>query len=555
MTDWQTHAALRSRREASKASGVALLVFGFFAAGCVSVAGYQRGEVVPVDELVRHRDDPVALAVRLLAEGRPALAFHALEVGRTMRFVGEQLVRRDHRQRAASGLTLGDDLRISAASAGTDCRDDLPGSCGRAGPSLAVRGGSRGLVMQRLGAARRARDQTAQDQFWTDYKIVERRLEAFARSEGVRSYRSIFHGRFVVPSAANAQLSLGPEQAYVSYLIADVAWALVVTRRGSHAVRLAAPPDAIAAAAAALRVAILCPTYRPDVQLRRCGPRWHEAWQAPAAQLHAMVLAPIESHLQGATSLFVASDGPLVHVPFAVLRNADGQLAIRRRRITYVPSLSIYLMALNRKRSEAPPSMLAVGDPLHELAQTMRLPMAALEATTVGGIFDGSTVRIDATASEVSVLRDIASHNVLHFATHGIASRDDPLLSALLLASGDGGDGLLTADEIRWLNLDHLHVAVLSACETAVASEAHGGDAALSSLVGSFLVAGAPAVVGTFWQVNDTSTTLLMMRFYEAFLEVGVSEAIRRAQLDLSGHAEFGHPFYWAAFSPWGIDS
>lgn len=362
----------------------------------------------------------------------------------------------------------------------------------------------------------------------------------------------------MVPSSENAQLSLSPEQAYVSYVVRDAVWALVVTRKTTVAVKLAISPADLDSMVRKLRIALLCPTYSRGKRLRRCGRAWQTRWQAPASKLHAQVWAPIAKHLTAARSVFVATDGPLVHVPFGVLRDDKGQILLAAARLTYIPSLAVYLSALNRKRKRlAPPTMLAIGDPQHDVALaagTSRLPMAALEAAAVGGIFDGSTLLTDSRAREGLVKRTIASHNVLHFATHGLANSDDPLLSALLLSSGDG-DGLLTADEIRWFDLNHLHVAVLSACETAIGASDQGGDAVLSSVVGSFLVAGAPAVVGSFWQVSDASTTLLMLKFYAAFLEVGVSEAMRQAQLSMAQHPKFAHPYFWAAFSPWGIDS
>jgi CHAT domain-containing protein len=107
----------------------------------------------------------------------------------------------------------------------------------------------------------------------------------------------------------------------------------------------------------------------------------------------------------------------------------------------------------------------------------------------------------------------------------------------------------------------------------------------------AFLQAGAAGVVGTLWPVDDTSTALIMMKFYDLHLakKIAPASALRQTQLWLrdatrqdissfltdmlrsgrlsSAHGEllrasltggtaadkpFNHPFYWAAFQFYG---
>jgi CHAT domain-containing protein len=107
----------------------------------------------------------------------------------------------------------------------------------------------------------------------------------------------------------------------------------------------------------------------------------------------------------------------------------------------------------------------------------------------------------------------------------------------------------------------------------------------------AFLQAGASGVIGTLWPVDDVSTALVMMKFYDLYLAKGTPPALalRQAQLwlrdagreevlaflagmrrlgrllpqheaqlaaslsDGSGDAKpFSHPFYWAAFQFYG---
>jgi CHAT domain-containing protein len=112
-----------------------------------------------------------------------------------------------------------------------------------------------------------------------------------------------------------------------------------------------------------------------------------------------------------------------------------------------------------------------------------------------------------------------------HFACHGSFDPEDPAESGLRLA---GEDRLTLRDlgEPRWEQaLQGLRLAVLSACQTAIVDFAHLPEEAFG-LPAGFLQAGAPAVVGSLWPVDDESTALLMHRFYELHLRGDPGEDI-----------------------------
>src|SRR5262249_10108709 len=160
-------------------------------------------------------------------------------------------------------------------------------------------------------------------------------------------------------------------------------------------------------------------------------------------------------------------------------------------------------------------------------------------------LFPNATLLVGASAQEGRIVTLSPEHNVLHFATHGLLLGDlVPGASSLLVTADDAHDGFLNAAEIAALDLSHTYVAVLSACETAVAED--GGSTDLGSLTNAFLGAGTPTVVGSLWQVEDYVTTLIMLGFYRRFLEVGAAEALRQAMLEVRADPRFAHPFYWA---------
>jgi CHAT domain-containing protein len=101
----------------------------------------------------------------------------------------------------------------------------------------------------------------------------------------------------------------------------------------------------------------------------------------------------------------------------------------------------------------------------------------------------------------------------VHFALHGLSATKIPERTALLLASDkDSAEDILLQDrEIRDLRLS-ADLVTLSACDTGIGRLQ--GQEGISSMVGSFLLAGARSVVASLWQVDDRSTSALMKRFY-----------------------------------------
>jgi CHAT domain-containing protein len=204
-------------------------------------------------------------------------------------------------------------------------------------------------------------------------------------------------------------------------------------------------------------------------------------------------------------------------------------------------------------------------------------------------------------ATEAAFRRQAPKHRWLHLATHGFfappalrsalaavdedqsadvdadlpvdrtfAGRHPGLLSGLALAGAneppgaDGDDGILTALEVATLDLTHVEVAVLSACETGL-GEVAGGEGVLG-LQRAFQVAGARTTVTSLWEVPDVATQLLMQRFYENLWDKDMPklEALREAQIWLmkeggkrglgtgknepTGRVSRLPPFYWAGW-------
>jgi tetratricopeptide (TPR) repeat protein/CHAT domain-containing protein len=129
--------------------------------------------------------------------------------------------------------------------------------------------------------------------------------------------------------------------------------------------------------------------------------------------------------------------------------------------------------------------------------------------------------------------------NNTQFGRQGISGFNPGLLSGLALsganvrAEADEDDGILTAVEVAGLNLEHVDLVVLSACETGL-GEVAGGEGVLG-LQRAFQLSGAKTAVTSLWKIPDRATSQLMQRFYENLWDRKMSkvDALRDAQIGM----------------------
>jgi CHAT domain-containing protein len=323
------------------------------------------------------------------------------------------------------------------------------------------------------------------------------------------------------------------------------------------------------------------------------------------------VFAPVRRHLPAGTKrLFLCPDAALAAVPFAALPGGvPGSRLVDEFDLVHVelaqdlvPAASLpdrgrgalvvggvdYGAADPGGSPPAPPPAHAP----REGGRWAPLPATGREARFVASRLPDAITLSGAAATEERVRELSRGKAILHLATHGYVVADrlvrarrpeeeprnfdaamarqlsvgtDPmLLAGVVLAGADGGnggggdDGLLTAAEVSWFDLEGMGLAVLSACETGRGTPA-AGEGTLG-LVRGFRLAGARRVVASLWKVDDDATALWMERFYEAHLGRGLepSAAAREAAIAVRGHTDaagkrpFSLPRFWAAFVVYG---
>ncbi|MEM7164224.1 MAG: CHAT domain-containing tetratricopeptide repeat protein [Planctomycetota bacterium] len=199
----------------------------------------------------------------------------------------------------------------------------------------------------------------------------------------------------------------------------------------------------------------------------------------------------------------------------------------------------------------------------------------------------------DEEATEERLKAELPKHTVIHLATHGyfqptqlsgtlerakaqateaqytsnsvsqlehrlVTGYLPSLLSGLVCAGANApryanrDNGLLTAEEVSWLDLGQCDLVVLSACQTALGSTRAGEG--MMSLRRAFHQAGARTVISSLWKVRDDSTRKLMLDFYDRHWNqaLGKIDSLRGAQLEMlqQNRKRYGQPLpaTWGAF-------
>ena len=110
----------------------------------------------------------------------------------------------------------------------------------------------------------------------------------------------------------------------------------------------------------------------------------------------------------------------------------------------------------------------------------------------------------------------------------------------------DVEDGVLTALELSNINLGHVDMVVMSACESGLGETSGEG---VFGLQRGFKLAGTNTLLMSLWKVDDTATQILMSNFYKNYLSgKSKQESLKLAQQSLRNTPEYSAPEYWAAF-------
>ncbi|KAL9980501.1 hypothetical protein ACROYT_G009101 [Oculina patagonica] len=256
--------------------------------------------------------------------------------------------------------------------------------------------------------------------------------------------------------------------------------------------------------------------------------------QDPEPLFYKMLIAPVADLLKE-PEIIIVPDRSLYQVPFAALRDEDGQYLSETFRIRVVPSLTtLELIQDSPPDYHSQSGALIVGDPeVGEVLYKGRtenitpLPYARKEAEMIGEML-GVQPLLGQHATKQAILQMIHSVSLIHFAAHGNAERGEIALSPVRSSNRipQEEDYLLTMYDISQVQL-RAKLVVLSCCHSG------RGQIRAEGVVGiarAFLGSGARSVLVALWALKDSSTEQLMRRFYEHLVRgESASESLHKA--------------------------
>jgi CHAT domain-containing protein/tetratricopeptide (TPR) repeat protein len=287
-----------------------------------------------------------------------------------------------------------------------------------------------------------------------------------------------------------------------------------------------------------------------------------------AHELYSVLIKPMRRFMGSARRLVIVPDAFLAFVPFEALvksfsrTDAKPRFLIHDFEVSYCWSLD--QLELSGASSTPGASILVVANPgigvnslqVHRsraglsadfLRRTTKgdLPDSQGEATIIRDLFGRKAyllIREEATKERVVAL--LPRFGVIHLATHGVADESHPAFVGLALGpeTQNLGDGVLRLFELQRMEL-HANLVVLNGCNTARGAE----RTPMWNPASVFTGAGAQAVIGTLWDVQDIASREIICDFYTGVRNgLRASAALRSAKLDAIAHGR-SHPVLWAS--------
>ncbi|WP_454851678.1 CHAT domain-containing protein [Promicromonospora soli] len=218
--------------------------------------------------------------------------------------------------------------------------------------------------------------------------------------------------------------------------------------------------------------------------------------------LDDILLAPLRAD----DDLYVVAREPLLSVPWTALPSRSG---LRTAVNSYVARGRTHARPTGERR------LLAAAGP--------GVKHGTEEALAVGAQWPGATVLTGDEAVTEHVRKALATHDVVHLATHGQHDADNPLFASIDLA-----DGPLFAHELDGTPLPG-SVVILSSCEVGGSTQVLGGE--VLGLTSVLLRLGARAVIASVAKLSDELAARVMPRLHAHLRETDDPEAALAAAL------------------------
>ncbi len=286
--------------------------------------------------------------------------------------------------------------------------------------------------------------------------------------------------------------------------------------------------------------------------------------------LYQTLVAPAAKLIRPGATVMILDDGPLSRLNFETLLapgpspQSSAQTSPQGSTrpgpsthywiddVTLLSAPSLDLLAAAKPARSTNRKLLLLGNPVSPNQDYPSLPLFGFEMNQIEQHFAANQVAAFAgpQATPAAYLTsNPAQYAYIHFVSHAVASRMDPLDSAIILSQPKASEDSfkLYARDIMQHPID-ARLVTISACYGS-GSRSYAGEG-LVGLSWAFLRAGAHSVIGALWEVSDDSTPRLMDSLYKDMQNGRApSVALRNAKLSLlHSQSRYSLPFYWASF-------
>jgi hypothetical protein len=313
-------------------------------------------------------------------------------------------------------------------------------------------------------------------------------------------------------------------------------------------------------------VTIICGVSAIVVFARASGGLWEATYAGTTAGAHALGLAAEEMGSQlftlrhyteqlqdflrhlwsSASALTTGTGGPVLYLPSGPpLLFASTLLRGREHGLASTPP--VVIGGLSQRHADRVST--AVSTPMRVALLIGRNAVGTSGQVNVaqdGAVISAAGCRVTE-ADGRSLAEGVSGASCIHYAGHLASTGPDETVLSLV-------DGDVSIKDIRVMQLTHVDLAVLMACDTSHAPMGYSAEQC-EHAAGALLEAGVGAVVGTLWPVFDRPALIFTEVFYEALahrtpLGRAFDRAVDSVREYCSGKlVPYAHPVFWGAFT------
>jgi len=256
---------------------------------------------------------------------------------------------------------------------------------------------------------------------------------------------------------------------------------------------------------------------------------WRESMTAQLQQLADILKIPeMCTHLTNIQHLILIPHRDLHLLPLDSLffppffaESFTDTRQIKIRRITRLPSAQIAIQQQQQNPTEIAPNSLLMVE--HSQGKSA-LKFTQIEAAAICQI--NQTERASNATTKTAIIEALkANSGIFHYTGHAYHNTEKSEASALMLAK----DEELTLTDILQLKLVNYYLVCLSACETGITKKGELIDEFVG--IASGFLPETNYIISTLWRVDERSSALLMIYFYQLWKQgIQPPEALQQAK-------------------------